>query len=98
MDHEFGYPGFEMFEGIFVESGPLCGRKARRHRDDAIDDNVIRTESFFEIGKIAEPVSRDEHRKIIFVSYPENDFEKIFVGLEKSILVRVKMCGLDAHS
>jgi hypothetical protein len=86
VDDEFGDAGFEMLESVLVKIVPLVRRYAGFHGDDAVDDDIIWAETFFEKGKIGEPTSRDEDGKIIFVGETEDDFEEIRVCLEMAIL------------
>src|SRR5579859_7167412 len=97
VDDEFGDAGFEMKESVFVKIVPLGRRDAGFHGDDAIDDDVIWAESFFEKRKIGKPIAREEEGKIIFAGEAEGDCEEILVGLKEAILVRIEMSGFDAH-
>ena len=97
MDDEFGDAGFEMVESVFVEIVPFRRRDTGVDGDDAIDDDVVWAEICLEIRKIGEPATRNKGGEIIFVSDAQNDCEEILVGLEKAILVRIEMSGLDAH-
>src|SRR5262245_19368188 len=97
MDDEFGDTRLDMFESIFIESGPFRGWKARLHGDDAIDDHVVRTKTFFKIGKTGKPIARNQDWEMVFMSDAQYGVEKILVGLEKAILMGIEMRGSNAH-
>ena len=75
MDDEFGDAGLEVVEGVFVEIVPFGGGHTGFDGDDAIDDDIAWTDTFFKKRKIGKPAPRDENGEIIFVGDAEEDFE-----------------------
>ncbi len=97
MDDEFGDARFEMLESVFVEIVPVCGRNARLHGDNSVDHDVVWAETLFEKRKISKPAARDQDWEMIFVADAQDDFEEIFVRLEKTILVGIEVRGFYTH-
>src|SRR6267143_1897398 len=75
MNHEFRDAGLQIFEGGFVEIGPLVRFDAGSDRNCMVDDDIGGAQAFFQIGAVREPVAGDEDRKPVVVGDSNDDIE-----------------------
>ena len=89
MDDEFGYAGLKIFEGVDIELIPFFGSDAGLDGDGVIDDDIVGTESFFEVVVIGKPVARDEEGEFVVVRDAKGGSEKFGTVFDEAILVDV---------